>query len=162
MKFPKPSHLKHRVFEDQGSFVKIPKKKTITLSKAKKKAWHEFSIFIRTRDARLTTGGTHSLLCFTCDKPYPAFGLRCAQAGHFIVGRHAGILFDERGVHGQCYNCNVNLKGNSLVYFRKMQKMYGDAVIEELERLNKIDPHYKVNDYLEIYEKYKTLNKEAV
>ena len=40
----------------------MPKKKTVSKSKAKANAWREFSRFIRTRDAIATTGDTDSLI----------------------------------------------------------------------------------------------------
>lgn len=125
--------------------------KTKTLTYYKKKANTAFSKYIRTRDAK----GENFLLCITCDKPYPAFGVGCAQAGHFIPGRHSNVLYDERNAHGQCYNCNVNLKGNWVKYEAKMRELYGQEVIEELKELDKIDPHFKAFHYQEIEQKYK-------
>lgn len=77
----------------------MPKKKTVSKSKAKANAWREFSRFIRTRDAIATTGDTDTLICCTCGKLIP---FKQAQAGHFIAGRTNALLFDEDIVHGQC------------------------------------------------------------
>lgn len=140
-------------------FAKV---KVITISKAKKKADTAFSIYIRTRDAIKTTGTLETLICVTCDKPYPAFKKGCAQAGHFIPGRHSAVLYDERNAHGQCYMCNIRLKGNPIKYFRYMQKTYGDPVIEELEVLDATNPHYKAFQYLEIEEKFKILTQVLI
>ena len=131
--------------------LKFAKKKILTLKKAKKNANTAFSKYIRTRDAH----GNAFLICVTCNKSYPAFGVGCAQAGHFIPGRHSMILYDERNCHGQCYNCNINLKGNWVEYESFMIKEYGRKVIAELKRLDKINPHYKVQDYLDIEAKFK-------
>lgn len=130
-------------------------KNKITLTKAKKRANTAFSIYIRTRDAIKTTGGTEGLLCFTCGKWYLAFGKGCAQCGHFIPGRHSAILYDERNAHGQCYNCNVNLKGNWVKYEDKMIEVYGSEVVAELKELDKTNPHLKTYQYLEIESEYK-------
>lgn len=139
--------------------MKHPKPKTITLSKAKEKARVAFSIYIRTRDALQTTGFKDELICFTCLKTYPAFGKGCAQAGHFIPGRHTSVFFDERNCHGQCYNCNINLKGNFLAYQDRMIEEYGQEVIDELRELDREVVHYKVADYeaLEKFFKQQTL-----
>lgn len=110
--------------------------------KAKDKAWAAFSLYIRTRDKR----------CCTC-------GGAVQQAGHFIDGRHNVVLFSERGVHGQCYRCNVPLKGNKLEYWLFMERTYGREVIDELMAESKQTVQYKTHDYLEIAEKYK--NKTA-
>ena len=125
--------------------MKFAKPKRITLTKAKKRANIAFSKYIRTRDAQGS-----QIYCITCDKPYPAFGVGCAQAGHFIPGRHSAVLYDERNAHGQCYNCNINLKGNWVKYEVKMLEKYGQEVIDELKELDKTNPHYKVEDYLGI------------
>ena len=55
------------------------------------------------------------------------------QAGHFVAGRHSSNLFSERGVHAQCYNCNINLRGNTLEYRRKVIELYGEGADIELE-----------------------------
>ena len=84
-------------------------KKKPTLSKFKKKLWVVFSEYIRKRDGLLTTGSIEWALCITCEKRYH---YKMLQGGHFVSGRHNAALFSERGTHAQCYNCNINLKGN--------------------------------------------------
>lgn len=108
--------------------LKKPKKKS--LAKVKKKCWDIFSIFVRMRDCLKTTGSTEWGLCITCGKRYH---FKMLQAGHFIAGRHSSNLFSERGVHAQCYNCNINLKGNTLEYRRAIIKLYGEGADLELE-----------------------------
>lgn len=127
-----------------------------TLTRAKKRAWQAFSKYIRIRDSK----GKDYLLCFTCNKSYPAFGVGCAQAGHFIPGRHSSILFDERNAHGQCYNCNINLKGNWRKYEDKMLEIYGKEIVEELKALDRTIIKYRIEDYLELEEKYKNKVKD--
>lgn len=108
--------------------MKIKKK---TVSSVKKKAWDAFSVYIRLRDCFGTTGCTSFGLCITCGKRNH---FKLLQAGHFLPGRHNANLFSERGTHAQCYNCNINLKGNTLEYRRKIIEMYGvryDEVIEK-------------------------------
>jgi hypothetical protein len=106
------------------------KKKTVTWWK--KKVWKAFSQYIRLRDAIATTQGQHAVKCCSCGRPYPAFGIGCAQAGHFVPGRRNSILFDERCVNAQCYNCNVTLKGNWPGYYTFMLDKYGIETIDEL------------------------------
>ncbi len=103
----------------------------ITVSKVKKQAWVLFSEYIRKRDCLKTTGCSSFGLCMTCGKRYH---YKLLQAGHFIPGRHNANLFSERGTHAQCYNCNINLRGNTLEYRRKIIEMYGDGADEELEQ----------------------------
>lgn len=129
--------------------------KTVTITQAKKKAWKYFSQFIRLRDALETTGNKAQVFCFTCGKPYPAFGKGCVQAGHFIPGRKNSVLFVEEIVHGQCYNCNVNLKGNWVEYERIMVEKYGKERVEEWKKLNRVVVKYTPNELLEKAEYYK-------
>lgn len=101
-----------------------------TLSKAKKDTWAVFSLYKRMVDCIRTTGCASWGLCITCGRRYH---IKLLQAGHFIAGRHNAGLFSERGVHAQCYNCNINLRGNTLEYRRQIIKLYGEGVDEELE-----------------------------
>lgn len=126
----------------------------------KKKAWSEFSKYIRLRDALKTTGTQEKVRCYTCRKIYPAFGIGCVQAGHFIPGRGNSILFNERGVHAQCYNCNVNLKGNWPEYMRYMMAEYGQEVVDELLHLKNQVKIYTPADLEELRDKYKQKYEE--
>ncbi len=126
----------------------------------KKKAWDEFSRFIRLRDALATTGDRLFLICCTCGVEYPAFGKGCAQAGHYIAGRRNAYLFEERLVFGQCYNCNINLKGNSIPYRRFLVKKYNEETVKALEELYYQTKQYKAFELEEIFEKYKQKVKE--
>lgn len=134
-----------------------------TLNWWKKKAWTEFSKFIRIRDALRTTGTIDKLVCCSCGKFYPAFGKGCAQAGHFIPGRGNSILFEETCVHGQCYHCNSSelngLKGNWPGYYAFMLKTYGQEEIDRLlalrHKIRKFTPgelETMRNDYKDKYE----------
>lgn len=133
----------------------MAKKKKHGVQWWKKKTWDVFSKYIRLRDALATTGRKDVLLCCSCGKQYPAFGVGCAQAGHFIPSRGNAILFDERGVHGQCYNCNINLKGNWPEYFRFMMTKHGSEVINELLLLKKTVRKYTTVELEELHDKYK-------
>jgi hypothetical protein len=117
----------------------------------KKKLWTRFSIFIRMRDCLLTTGSKDWALCITCSKRYH---FKMLQAGHFVAGRHNAGLFSEKGTHAQCYNCNINLKGNTLVYRRKIIEMYGEGADLELEaEMNRILPlkPFQIAEMMETY-----------
>jgi len=113
----------------------VPKAKQKSISKLKKEVWAVFSKYIRSRDCLKTTGCTSWGLCVTCDK---RLHFKMLQAGHFIPGRHSANLFSERGVHAQCYNCNMNLRGNTLEYRRRIIRMYGEGADEELEAENEV------------------------
>jgi hypothetical protein len=127
----------------------------------KNKVWKDvFSPYIRLRSALDTTGTKTHLICCTCGVKYPAFGLNCAQAGHFIPGRHNAILFEEKGVHGQCYNCNHTLKGNWPEYMRFMLNKYGREVVDDLLRLDKTVRKFSVPELEDMYCEYEQKLKE--
>ena len=119
-----------------------------SVSTLKKKAWKLFSEWIRRRDS----DWRGMVACVTCGiiKDY-----KQQQAGHFIPGRRNSILFHERNVHAQCYGCNVMKQGNTVKYFRFMQKRYGDEVIEELEHLNTIDKQFTPQELKDLIEDLK-------
>ena len=137
--------------------------KTPTLSSMKKKIWTVFSKYIRVRDCLKTTGCTSWGLCITCGKRYH---IKLLQAGHFIPGRHNAVLFSEKGVNAQCYNCNINLRGNSLEYRRQIIKLYGEGFDEVLEEESHETKKYTMDELAELYdyyvEKLKTLESSTV
>ena len=121
----------------------------------KKKAWDEFSKFIRLRDALETTGTKTHLICCTCGKQYPAFGVGCAQAGHYVAGRNNAILFLEDCVHGQCYTCNKIKKGAPLEYRDFMDNKYGILRRLAIEKLRHRIVKLTVPELKEIRDEYK-------
>ena len=136
----------------------MAKKKKHNVSWWKKKVWDEVSEFVRLTEAIKATGDIKMLKCCTCDKLYPAFGVGCAQAGHFVPGRSNAILFDLRGIHGQCYNCNINLKGNWPNYLAYMLKNYGQPVIDELLLLAKIVRQFRIDELETMYAEFRQTN----
>lgn len=129
------------------SLVKKP-----SLSRAKKKAWAAFSIYIRTRDCIKTTQTKTHLNCVTCGR---LVEIKKAHASHFIPGRHNATLFDERGVHGSCYACNVVLGGNGPAYYKFMLAEWGQEIIDELLRNDNQTVKYTVDDYEQLEQTYK-------
>ena len=133
------------------------KKETVT--KVKKKTWDAFSKFIRTRDCLRTTGCASWGFCITCEKP-KRLHFKMLQAGHYIPGRHNNNLFEETGCHAQCYNCNINLKGNTHVYAKKLIELYGEGHPDWLHENNKLILKFTVLDMKEKLEYYKNKVKE--
>jgi len=132
----------------------FPKVREVKHNVARRRAAEAFQRYVRFRDAIRTTGGIKFLRCITCDKTYPTIGKGCAQGGHFIPGRHGAILFDERNCHGQCYVCNVILRGNWVEYRRKMILLYGEKVVKELEALNGLTIQHTVPELLALEKEY--------
>lgn len=140
------------------------KKKTITrlkkqpkISTLKRKVWAVFSEYIRLRDCLETTGLRGYGECITCSKTVPR---KLLQAGHFISGRHNANLFSERGTHAQCYNCNINLRGNTLEYRRQIIKLYGEGADTELEREAHQIKQFTIPELEGLLELYKTRVKD--
>lgn len=104
-----------------------PLKRVSDASKLKNSVWRQFSIFIRKRDAN----ENGLVRCCTCGR---AAHWKGAHAGHFLPQRRNAILFDERGVHAQCLECNINIGGNPEEYEKFMLEKYGLEVVEELRR----------------------------
>ena len=134
------------------------KKKVISpRKKAKDAAWTAFSAYIRTRDCLRFTGDPQEGVCVTCKRPYPYKRL---QAGHFIDGRGNAVLFDERIVYTQCWQCNgkppYGLGGNYVEYFRFMLDEWGLEMIDEFRALKNTDKPYKIYQFNEIEQEYKT------
>lgn len=116
----------------------------------KKRAWSEFSRYIRLRDALETTGGRDYFVCCTCNKRLP---IAMAQAGHAIGGRGNSILLHEELVNAQCSGCNMT--GNYAAYSLFMIKHYGLERWEELVILSKQPKPMKNFEWQLEYEKWK-------
>ena len=130
---------------------KLKKLKKKSLSLLKRKAWKEFSLWIRLKDS--DPDGFN--VCVTC-------GVRRyyteLQAGHFLAGRTNGILFDERGVYPQCVRCNIFLRGNVEEYYPFMLEKHGQEVIDELKRKKKQLLKYSREDYEDMIKKFSDLS----
>ena len=105
-------------------------KKQKSLSWYKQKAWTEFSRMIRLEAVDLKTG---LVSCVTCSRK--ALWNDGMQAGHFIDGRYNSVIFYERGVHVQCYACNIIYNGRKDEYFLYMEKSYGREEIDKQMRM---------------------------
>lgn len=110
----------------------MKRKKKSELKKWKDKAWAVFSQYIRLRDA----DGSGMVKCCTCPTKKH---WKEMQAGHFLDGRGNAVLFEERGVHPQCYVCNVLKRGNGVYYMLFMQSRYPQDVIDQM-----IADHHKI------------------
>lgn len=55
-----------------------------------------------------------------------------AQNMHFITRSVFKYRWDERNCHAGCMRCNVILHGNYIVYTRRMQRKYGEILVDEM------------------------------
>ena len=122
--------------------------KKSSLKSLKKKLWDLVSRLVRLINA----DDKGYVKCVTCGAVKPWKEL---QAGHFIDGKMNSILYDLRGIHPQCYSCNMYKAGNKVEYFRFMQQNQGDWVIDDLRRLSKIARKFTINELELEIEDYK-------
>jgi len=115
----------------------------------KERAWKWCSKYIRLRDAlayckRIYMDPTQykvedlPIICCTCSR---VRSFRQMDAGHFISrgsGGSSGVYFDERNIHAQCKSCNSFFQGRTLEYQDFIRKKYGQEVIDELRRNDKL------------------------
>ncbi len=113
------------------------KKKTIT--QLNKKLWKIVSEYIRRRDKGI---------CFTCGRYYWDEELgennwKKMQAGHYRTGATCNktLYFDERNIHCQCFNCNINLSGNWREYQKRMHMKYGKDIDSKFDKINQKPTH---------------------
>ena len=102
-----------------------------------------FSIFIRQRDKGK---------CYTCGtkKHWKAI-----DAGHYLKRQHYGTRWDERNVHGQCLSCNRFKGGRMDKYALRLEKDYGQGILQELEKKKQEFKSLKVIELKKLIEKYK-------
>ena len=51
---------------------------------------------------------------------------------HFIKRSVYKYRRDEKNCHAGCVKCNVILHGNYIVYTRRMQRKYGEILVDEM------------------------------
>lgn len=127
--------------------------KTITKSKAKKKAWSMFSKWVRLK----ARDSDDFITCYTCNRKMV---FAEAQAGHGIPGRNNAVLFLEEVVKPQCIPCNIFKHGNLAIFTKKLILELGLEKYEELEALSRATVQFKTVDYQDKEMKYKALIQE--
>lgn len=121
---------------------KSPPPKLKSVSYYKKRADKAFSLFIRRRD---------NFTCFTCDL---VGNNRNIQCGHFIPRQYGWTRYDERNNNAQCYACNMLYNGQAAEYALRLQKKYGDGIIQELNSRRKEEKRFTPQELKAIEEKY--------
>jgi len=132
--------------------AKPKKPKKVSVTSAKKRADSAFSLFIRTRDS---VNGVCT--CVTCVCKVP---IKAAHAGHFISRKDLSTRYDERNVNAQCFACNIHRKGEQYLHSLYIDAKHGAGTSSELLELSRQLRQMKVQDYLDIAERYKNLLEE--
>jgi len=138
------------------------KRKRSTRKKAKDAAWAACSKYIRLRDALRTTGGVATCICVTCGRVFPTFGKQCIHAGHWLGGRKGKNLFDERGIFGQCFGCNVRGNGQQISYTAFMMDYHGHDIMDELVLQGNTNYTYTIDELEAIKAMYEAKAEELI
>lgn len=155
------NNLKKLIDDGKKNRIKESNKKKKELKENDKSYWiqkaqKEFNKFIRLRDKNEK--------CISCDYIWNNGGYqRQAHASHYIsVNKSKALRFNELNVWKSCQQCNTHLSGNLAEYRIRLIKKIGLEKVEELERIaNHSQPDkYTIENYKEIYNKYKEKIKE--
>lgn len=151
---PKPVKKKaiNKLMRHAG--IKVPKKK-ITVSKMKKKAWAEFSKYIRLK----YSNSSGFIQCYTCRT---VKHWKQMQAGHGIGGRNNAVLFMEAVVRPQCVGCNMFGGGKYSVFTENLINEYGAVKYAEFVRESNKEKKMTVLDYQVLFESYRYLSKQLL
>lgn len=122
------------------------KKKTIT--SVKKKAWAEFSRYIRLKHA--DSDGYEA--CYTCGH---VKHWKEMQAGHGIAGRNNAVLFLEAVVKPQCAGCNIWGGGKYSIFTENLIGELGVDRYYEVVRESNRTLKYTIQDYEDVIENCK-------
>ena len=123
--------------------MKKTKLKKVGKETMHKKAWKEFSKWIRNRDPLCVT---HLIL----GEQVPS-----ANAGHYW---HGVLDFDEVNINGQCVNCNHWNSGRLAEYAAYLIKKHGVKEFQKLEKRHYLamGGEYRTDEeYQAIIDKYK-------
>ncbi len=130
------------------------KKKTAwpTRSKLVQKLDQVFSVYIRL----LVADKDWMIVCPLC---WARVHWTKAQNMHFITRSVHKYRRDEKNCHAGCMRCNVILHGNYIVYTRRMQRKYGEILVDEMINDKQI---CKISTWelQEMIEKYQVLVNE--
>lgn len=101
-------------------------------------------------------------VCVTCGRvaKWDA-GLRVMHTGHFVGGRSASIVFDERNVAPQCSHCNVYRHGAAAEFAIWMLATHGSDVIDELRQKRHTAPAYDRSALVDMWFKFALRLKTA-
>jgi hypothetical protein len=118
----------------------VKKKKKVSLTSAKKKAWAAMSRWIRLKDSK---AGFCS--CVTCGWTGEIASMQC---GHFVPkAKGNSVYFEENNLAPQCYRCNINLGGNIVEYYSYIVHKFGQEEVERLRLLARETVKFTVQDY---------------
>lgn len=106
-----------------------------------------------------------AVVCVTCGKLGPwkgeYFGGGTHDAGHFLAGRDASIVFEETGVNCQCKADNDSGSGSQGRYEIWMRHVHGQDEIDRLRRLQNVARQFTLDELVILLIGYKDRLKSA-
>lgn len=129
------------------------KRRNTSVAKMKEKAWKEFSKYIRLSNMSM---GEY-VRCYTCGtiKHWKEM-----HAGHWITGHNNMTYINENYVRPQCYHCNIQKFGEQGIFWEKIKREIGEDLFDFYRGESNKIVKLTLQDYEELYEKYKHLVKE--
>lgn len=127
--------------------MKLTKPKLPTITNAKKRAYHAFQIYLRTKWTKYGFAQ-----CYTCSRPFP---FEKIQVGHWVTGHTNATYINESYVRPQCWQCNIGDHGNQGEFRDRLRTELGDHEVDKLLRASKIKVIIPVTDYLTLETEYK-------
>ena len=124
----------------------MKKKKQKSLSQLKRELDNVYSKWVRLKNSK-----NGKCQCVSCGK---WLKIKEAQCGHYVSRNYLSLRFDHRNTAVQCMQCNVFKKGNLDEYTLWLIGIYGEGILEELNK-KKWEPkkysRLEYNSFIQIY-----------
>jgi len=120
--------------------------KCLQINNAKNHVAEIFQEMVRWEYAAKHGGWLH---CVTCHK-VAHVKAGSFDAGHFIPGRRASVIFNPINCHPQCKSCNDHGGGMRSEYKDYMRRNYGIIEVQRLEALGRLDRKFTHEELLEL------------
>jgi hypothetical protein len=131
--------------------------KCLTINKAKNHVAAIYQEMVRWEYAAKHGGWLH---CVTCDK-LAHVKAGSFDAGHFVPGRRASVIFHPKNCHPQCKSCNDHGGGMRSEYKDFMIATYGPDDVEALEELGRKDAKFTHEELLVLKLEFMARTKRA-
>lgn len=133
------------IFGKKQPFVQLP---ADVRRRAKERAWTQFSMFVRLRDA----DEFGRAKCCTCGKRRY---WREMDAGHYVTTAKEATKFDENNVHAQCKGCNKWQGGKPVEYEQFIDRKYGEGTALKIRNKSVLECRRRTWDYQVIEKNYR-------
>ena len=97
--------------------------------------------------------------CFTCDKVYDWDKIDC---GHYVSRMYKNTRWTRENTQPQCRSCNRFHEGMKDVFALKLQKKYGDDILQVLNDRKNEDYKWTESDLEELITYYNNRVKELL